>query len=170
MITKPVLDRVTDGKIPSVPTSLGRNDLANLFVAFQKARVRIDPIFATFMGGSDKHYSTMEEFSFVLYQTTMETNWNRTIEMLYSRSLEGYQAVVFATLRYLGGFGSPFLYIPPGEEEVNLILGYTLIDKVKHVLYVEHGFEHEKEEIRLHARPASRRWGNDTPMVMVVRV
>lgn len=71
---------------------------------------------------------------------------------------------ICAILAYLGGEGSSVLDIPEGEGEINLILAYT----TNSVIFIEHEFEHGKEEIHLHARGFNQWNGDDNPLVLFV--
>lgn len=70
---------------------------------------------------------------------------------------------LYAILAYLSGSGFDLLTIPDREEEVNIIIGFT--DDI--VYYVEHEFEDGVREIHLHARPATRPWDDDKPLICI---
>ncbi|OGI67765.1 hypothetical protein A2732_01645 [Candidatus Nomurabacteria bacterium RIFCSPHIGHO2_01_FULL_40_10] len=58
-------------------------------------------------------------------------------------------------LSYLGGNGSPLLDVPPGCNEMNILLGYAPVDGRSFVFYVEHEIERGMDRIHLHAEPQS---------------
>jgi hypothetical protein len=78
---------------------------------------------------------------------------------------------ICAALSYLGGDGSSILEIPEGEEEVNVILGYSSgAGGINSVVFVEHEFEHEVEEFHLHVRQIGQ-WNDRLgPMVLEMEV
>lgn len=60
------------------------------------------------------------------------------------------RALLFLDSRH----GTKFLSVPEGDDEMDVVLGYTE-DKV---LYLEHELEEGKEEYHLHLRPMNPAW------------
>jgi hypothetical protein len=74
---------------------------------------------------------------------------------------------ICAVLEYLGNEGSSLLDVPEGEKEVNLILGYTTVDGVPSVFFVEHEWEQIVEEFHFHVKPMNK-WNDDTTLLVLV--
>ena len=147
----------------TVPTTSGSRYLLDFFP--KKNVRRIDSAFRKFVDGVNLGYAA-GDFACRLFQTTKGGSSDYAIQEALGPCVVDANRVC-VLLDYLAGTGSSFLFIPPGEEEVNIILGYALVKGVHRVLFVEHEFEHGVREIHLHARKLNE-WGDDAPMVIVV--
>jgi len=73
-----------------------------------------------------------------------------------------------ALLKYFGNEGWCHLAIPEGREEVNVVLGYAMVDGMVYVFYLEHELEHGVEEVHLHVRELNQWDDDDMPLLVVV--
>ena len=152
------------GKVLEVPPQSGDVNLEGFFPG---KVVVVDDLFRRFVNDTvGSRYST-NGFSCGIMDPVSGVNNDDRIVRLFGFNVIADGTKVCAMLAYLGGEGWYVLDIPPGEEEVNLILGYVAINIDHLVLFVEHEIEDGVEEIHLHARPLNK-WGKDAPMVAII--
>lgn len=164
-MSKSVVSYIKLKTIFDVQPSRGATDIDNFF---QNNKVRIDPIFQECICGISTEFVENYLICYV-FQTSPENNSDDSInELLEMRQIKKFDANhTFAILAYLGNEDRSLLEIPKGESKVNIVLGYTVVDNVQYVLYIEHTNEGGVDEIHLHAREVNC-WEKETPMVLVV--
>ena len=141
----------------------------NVLGFFPDITVKVDPEFQKFLDSGHKP-TTHDTIKGEVFQTNHNSNRDDTIITEFGLGkLAPSVVVICSLLAYLGSDeGFSLLKIPKGEDEVNLILGYTIVEGVPYVLYIEHEFENGVEEIHLHIRDLNR-WRKDTPMVAILK-
>ena len=138
-----------------IPPSTGHVDPECFF---KGRKVKIDNQFHEFAVSIGPRYS-IKGFSGSVHQTRGGSSADIVKAFELQRLTPEH---IFVLLHYLNMDGSHLLEIPKGEDEANIILGFS--NGVCY--YVEHEFENDVDEIHLHARPATRDWGADKPLVI----
>lgn len=143
-----------------VPLLEGLGELNPLDV-FPGKVVKIDEPFRDLLGNGE--YTICADNVFCVYQTEAGESVDDVIFRSVSTiGVSLHREHICAFLVYLAtDEGAKLLVIPEGQDEVNIILGYTN----DLVFFVEHEMEHGVEEFHLHARPRNR-WKEPYPMVI----
>lgn len=132
----------------------GSSGKTNLRRFFPRKTVRIDVEFSKCVGGLGATWTTQTQSFFSVYKKPPGEDLNVPWVLGVIPTTATALNQIFSLLNYLRGIGSSLLYVPKGEEEKNVLIGF---DRRRNLmLFVEHEFKNGVEEIHLHARPAYR--------------
>ena len=133
-----------------VPESTGEINLEEFFLKFPRERVKVDSKIREFVHSVASGNETNEPFICNVYRGQKGLKFS---DLLGPMGQPLYLNQIWGILDYLGLIGEALLEIPPSEEEINIALGYVLIDGECKALILEHEKEDGKEEeIHLHLR------------------
>ena len=123
---------------------------------FSGAAVVVDGPFRELLEGVGPRYRLEDPAHFEVWNEYLDLEGRTTYlqPSLMMDDLNGHMAC--ALLAYLAKDGKDVLRIPGGYEEINVVLGYKVVDGRKLMFYVEHELERGREEYHLHARPVGR--------------
>lgn len=132
--------------------STGEINLEEFFLRIPRDRVKVDPKIREFVHSVASGNEMNKPFTCNVYQDEKGKKFSDLLgpdpmnQLLYLNQIWGI-------LDHLGLIGEDLLEIPPSEEEINIAIGYVLIDGECKVLILEHEKEDGKEEeIHLHLR------------------
>ncbi len=147
-----------------VPVADGFVNVRAFFINLQGS-VRVDRPVLEFLNSENGRFVLGEPFVCNLDKGAEETSFGELLRE--GKCLTVSQ--VCGILSYLGGEGWGLLDIPSGQEEVNALIGWILIDGNPCVLYVEHEHEEGKgEEVHLHTAAPGKK--EDEPVLVLFPV
>lgn len=145
----------------TIPMTYG--DFA-LFPDF-KGKIRPDKLFLEFMNEGTTKFEIRKPFSCEIRE---HEDGGKFADLIGPRPLLLTKDKVLAILSYLGRDGWHYLYIPEGQNEVNVLIGYIEIAGHSYILYVEHENEDGKtEEIHIHLATSNK---SENDIVRVIKV